>query len=180
MLTPFQIRVKNALKGNPFFGRISDESIRMIRRRSVRRNERIFAKGEPADTVYGIVSGQVDLFSRGTDGRRISFGVLGRSEMFGDCGILAETSRPTNAIALRHCELAALMRADLERLMDRDATFRDGLLLASAEMTRRLDERLDRENFVSIEARVEKTLFDIARRLGEQPDPDASKIRIRS
>ena len=74
MLTPFQNRALRVLVESPFFRAISQDSMRWVHRKSLRKGELLFEKDEPSDALFGVVSGQLKLFSTGEDGRQISFG----------------------------------------------------------------------------------------------------------
>lgn len=168
MLTPFQNRARRALARSPFFEALPDECMRWVHRASVRRGELLFEKGAPSDTLFGLVSGRAKLFAQGENGRQISFGLAGPGELIGEVGITSGAPRHASVIALAPCELAAIKRRDLEPLLEKHATLRDALSHASGDAALRLSERIEDTAFLSIEARIEKTLFDFAQRFGER------------
>ena len=179
MLTPFQTRARDALIENAFFRTFSDDCLRWVERTAVRKGELLFEKGQPSTSLFGVVSGQVKLFSMGADERQISFGLVGSGEMIGDIGISKGSPRHTSAVALTHSEFATLNRHDLKPLLNRNPSLREALSEASTEMTRRLSERIEDTAFLTIEARVEKTLFDIARRFGERTEDSGTRVQLR-
>ena len=142
--------------------------MRWVHRTSLRKGEILFEKNKPSDALYGLVSGQVKLFSTAEDGRQISFGLVGPGELVGALGVSSGAPRHSSAIALAHCELATLKQRDLEPLMERHPILREALAYSSAEAARQLSERIEDAAFLSIEARVEKALIDLARRFGER------------
>ena len=153
-----------ALVESPFFQAVSEDCMRWVHRTSLRKGEILFEKNKPSDALYGLVSGQVKLFSTAEDGRQISFGLLGPGELVGALGV----PRHSSAIALAHCELATLKQRDLQPLMERHPVLREALAYSSAEAARQLSERIEDAAFLSIDARVEKALLDFARRFGER------------
>jgi CRP/FNR family cyclic AMP-dependent transcriptional regulator len=179
LLTPFQIRARDALFENAFFRAFSDDCLRWVQRTAVRKGELLFEKGQPSSALFGLVSGQVKLFSMGADERQISFGLVGPGEMIGELGISKGSPRHTSAVALTHSEFATLSRHDLKPLLNHNPSLREALSEASAEMTRRLSERIEDTAFLTIEARVEKTVFDIARRFGERTEDSATRVQLR-
>jgi CRP/FNR family cyclic AMP-dependent transcriptional regulator len=179
MLTPFQIRARDALIENAFFRTFPDDCLLWVERTAVRKGELLFEKGQPSTTLFGVVSGQVKLFSMGANEQQISFGLVGPGEMIGDIGISKGSRRHTSAVARTHSELATLNRHDLKPLLNRNPSLREALSEASAEMTRRLSERIEDTAFLTIEARVEKTLFDIARRFGERSEDSETRVQLR-
>jgi CRP-like cAMP-binding protein len=178
MLTPFQTRAMRSLEASPFFGELPPECVRWIHRSSVRKGETLYEKDAPSDCLYGLVGGLLKLCSRGPDGREFSFGLVAPGELLGEIGMSDGAPRHACAIALAHSELAALRRRDLEPLMARHPRLRDALARASAAAARRLSRRLEDAALLSIEARVENTLADLARRLGERV-PRGTRIGLR-
>lgn len=168
MLTPFQNRALNALVESPFFRDFFEDCMRWVSRTSVRKGEILFEKNQPSDAIFGLVSGQLKLYSDAADGRQISFGLVGPGELVGAIGIATGAPRHASVVALAHSELATLKRRDLDVLMERHPALREALAYASAEAARQLSERIEDAAFLSIEARVEKALVDFAHRLGER------------
>jgi CRP/FNR family cyclic AMP-dependent transcriptional regulator len=168
MLTPFQTRARRALSESPVFRELTDECMRWVHRSSVRKGELLFEKGDASDGLYAVVGGQVKLFSVGSDGRQVSFGIVAPGELLGEIGIANGGSRHASAIALAHTELATLDRRDLEPLMERQPSLRNALTQAAADAAGRLSERIEDAAFLSVEARVEKVLADCAHRFGER------------
>jgi CRP-like cAMP-binding protein len=178
MLTPFQVRARRALAENPFFRELSDECMRWVHRSSVRKGEVLFEKGEPSDSLFALVGGQVTLYSVGSDGRKISFGLVAPGELVGQIGITDGSPRHASAMALAHSELARVERRDLEQVLDRMPALSATLWEASAVAARSLSERIEDAAFLSIEARVEKALVDCARRFGERIE-GGTRIQLR-
>lgn len=168
MLTPFQTRARRALAETPFFRDLPDECMRWVQRTSVRKGEILFEKSTPSGDLFGLVGGQVKLFSEGSDGRQISFGLVAPGELIGEIGIATGAPHHATATTLAHSEFATIKRRDLDMLLDRHAKLRIALSEASAQAALRLSERIEDAAFLSVEARVEKALVDCARRFGER------------
>lgn len=178
MLTPFQTRAQRALASSPLFGRLPELEFRWVHRSSVRKGDLLFEKGHATDRLYALVGGQMSLFSPGTEGREISFGLVAPGELLGAVGIFDGAPRHASARALAHSELATIDRRDLEPILDRHPALRAELASAAAEAARRLSQRIEDAAFLSIEARVEKALADFATRFGERID-GGTRIRVR-
>jgi CRP/FNR family cyclic AMP-dependent transcriptional regulator len=168
MLTPFQTRARKALAESPFFEAAGEAWLRWARRTALRKGETLFRKGEASEELFGVVSGRIKLCAFGSDGREIPLGQVGPGDLLGEDGLVTGAPRYCTAVALSHCEFAAIKRRDLGLLLECHPSLAEDLLSASSEMTRRLVSRNDGEPFGSIEARVEHTLFEIARRFGER------------
>jgi CRP/FNR family cyclic AMP-dependent transcriptional regulator len=179
MLTPFQKRARNALRENSLFGAFSDEALRWTSRTSLPKGQVLFEKGHPSTALYGLVGGQVKLFSTDTGGREICFGILGPGELVGEVGISTSAPRHMSAVALSNAELVTINQRDLEPLLVRQPALQDALAEASVEATRQLSERIEDAAFLSIEQRVEKALFDFAHRFGERLERGKLSVPLR-
>lgn len=178
MLTPFEERALRCLSPHPFFEALGASRMRGVRRTALRRGETLFAKGDASDRLYGLVSGQIKLFSAGADGRRVSLEIVGPGELLGSVEMADGLPHHANALALAHCELAVLSRRVLEPLMVDNPQLRIALMGAAADAARRLMRRLEDAALLDIEARVERALVDLAGRIGERIER-GTRIRLR-
>ena len=178
MLTPFQDRAVRALAGTPFFGELEPEFLRHIRRTAVRRGETLFEKGDPSDHLFGLMSGQMKLFSASSGKREVALGLVAPGELLGELGVALGGPRYASVVALAHSELATISRSSLDVLLDRRPELRPGLNKAAARTASRLAERAEDVAFLSIETRLEKALEDLACRFGESVER-GTLIRLR-
>ncbi len=91
--------------------------------------EVIFREGDPVDSVYFIISGEVQVMTE-----RQSFR-LGPGEFFGEIALLREGRRTAGVTALTTCQLLLLDRGDFSKLLGRDEAIR-------ATVSRIAEERL--------------------------------------
>jgi voltage-gated potassium channel len=86
--------------------------IRHLRSQSCERDEIITRRGEPADSMYLIESGEVEIE---LPDQRV---VLGPGHVFGEIAVLRKSERSATARARDHTKLLVLDAADLHHLMD--------------------------------------------------------------
>lgn len=178
MLTPFQDRAARALTGTPFFGELEPELLGCVHRTAVRRGEILFEKGDASDHLFGLISGQLKMFSAGAGQREVALGLVAPGELLGELGATLGGPRFASVMALAHSELATICRRSLDRLLDRRPELRAGLNDAAARTACRLAERAEDIAFLSIEMRLEKALDDLATRFGEVVE-GGTRIRLR-
>lgn len=89
------------------------EIMRFLRARSCEKGEIVVRRGEMADSMYFVVSGEVEV--RMPDGDRR----LGAGEFFGEIAVLRGGERTATVVAVTDCKLLALGEHDLRHLMDR-------------------------------------------------------------
>lgn len=86
----------------------------VLRARGVERGERIIRKGDKGDSMYFIVSGEVEV-DMDTVAPKVR---LGTGEFFGEIALIADRERTATITALTVCKLLVLRKDDFERFMD--------------------------------------------------------------
>ena len=160
------------------FETLGQECMRWVCRTSVRKGEVLFEKNDPSEHIYGLVSGQLKLYSSANSGQQVSLELIAPGEVLGVIGVAADKPRHASVIALANSELATIRRRDLEPLMDRHPALRTALSREAAEAAARFTRRLEDTAFLSIEDRIEKTLSDLASRFGERVE-SGTRIHLR-
>ena len=89
------------------------EIMQLLHSRTARRGEVIVRRGERADTMYLVISGEVEV-ERADGNIRI-----GAGDVFGEIALLTGGVRTATVRACRDTQLLRLQAHDLERLMDR-------------------------------------------------------------
>src|SRR4051812_42626133 len=82
------------------------------RRRSFRRGEVIFHKGDPGATLYVILSGQVKIILPSESGEEAVLGVLDEGEFFGELSLIDGRPRSATIMATLPTEVLVLHRDD--------------------------------------------------------------------
>jgi voltage-gated potassium channel len=105
----------------------------VLRARRVERGERLIRKGDQADSMYFIVSGdvEVDLETSAPKAR------LSAGEFFGEIALIAERTRTATITALTPCKLLLLHKEDFDSFMDAHPDLKDAVRVAAK---RRLEE----------------------------------------
>jgi voltage-gated potassium channel len=108
-------------------GRISSIA-RLLRPQVVPANSVIVRRGEPADAMYFILEGEVEVEVRPEPVR------LGKGQYFGEIALIRETRRTATVTALNSCHLLSLHVHDFRELLEENPDLR-------AEIARVADER---------------------------------------
>jgi voltage-gated potassium channel len=105
----------------------------VLRARRAERGERLIRKGDQADSMYFIVSGDVEVDQETSAPKaRLSAG-----EFFGEIALIAERTRTATITALTPCKLLLLHKDDFESFMDAHPDLKDAVRIAAK---RRLEE----------------------------------------
>jgi cAMP-dependent protein kinase regulator len=90
-----------------------DEILKRFRHRKIAEGTLIFEVGDPAESLFMIKSGEVEIFSQNRQGKKIVLALLGSGNIFGELGPFFNKPRLTSAKATQPTELLELTKEDL-------------------------------------------------------------------
>lgn len=105
----------------------------VLRARRAERGERLIRKGDQADSMYFIVSGEVEVDTE-TGGQK---GRLAAGDFFGEIALIADRPRTATINATVPCRLLVLHKDDFEAFMDAHPDLKEAVRVAAK---RRLEE----------------------------------------
>lgn len=105
----------------------------VLRARRAERGEPLIRKGDQADSMYFIVSGEVEVDPQ-TGAPK---GRLGAGDFFGEIALIAARPRTASIVALTPCRLLVLHKDDFESFMDAHPDLKEAVRAAAK---RRLEE----------------------------------------
>ena len=105
----------------------------VLRARRAERGERLIRKGDDADSMYFIVSGEVEVDQETTAPK----GHLAAGDFFGEIALIADRTRTATITALLPCKLLVLHKDDFESFMNAHPDLKDAVRVAAK---RRLEE----------------------------------------
>ncbi|ASR42579.1 transcriptional regulator Crp [Xanthomonas citri pv. mangiferaeindicae] len=153
------------------------------RRRYPPRSE-VFRPGDPAGTLYYVVSGSVSIITEEEDGRELVLGYFGPGEMVGEMGLFIESDVREVILRTRtQCELAEISYERLYQLFETtlagDAT--SIMYAIGAQLSRRLldtSRKAGRLAFLDVTDRIVRTLHDLTREPDAMSHPQGTQLRI--
>lgn len=155
------------------FGELPAPELRRVvavaRRRRFARNEVVFHRDDPADTLHLVVRGR--FASRVTTqlGDTVTVGVQGPGDAFGELALVEDgAARSTSVVALEPGETLAVSRLDFDRIRRDYPAVNDVLVRLLARRLRRQSELLVEALFVSAEARVLRRINELAVLYGDE------------
>ena len=139
------------------------ELLRVARRRRFARNEIVFHRDDPGDSLHLIQKGRFSLRVATPLGDVATIAVLGPGDSFGEMALLAEEPRRSATVtALEEAETFAVHRAEFEQLRSRHPEVDRILLRFLAGELRRMNERMLEALYVSAEKRTLRRLVELA------------------
>jgi CRP/FNR family cyclic AMP-dependent transcriptional regulator len=139
----------------------------IARRRTFAKNEVVFHRGDPADSLQLISKGRFSVQIATPLGDVATLSVRGPGDAFGELALLGgETARSATVSALEPGETYSVYRGDFERLRREYPSVNDVLIGILAEHLRRLSEQLIEAHYVPADRRVLRRLRELAELYG--------------
>jgi CRP-like cAMP-binding protein len=149
-----------------FSGLPREELSRLVaaaRRRTFERNEVVFHRGDPGDSLHLIAKGRFAVRITTQLGETATLAVLTPGEVFGEIALLSgDTRRSATVVALEPAETYAVHATDVERLRHEHPGVNDVLIAILGERVRRVNERLVEALFLPADIRVLRRICDLA------------------
>jgi CRP/FNR family transcriptional regulator, cyclic AMP receptor protein len=140
-------------------------------------DQMIFSQGDPADAIFYLQKGKVQLKVVSKKGKEAILAILGAGDFFGEGCLAGQTARMSSAAAFAHCSIARIEKQAAIRALNEEPKF-SGLFIAYLlSRNIRIEEDLVDQLFNSIEKRLARVLLLLAN-FGKEgpPDPDMLKI----
>jgi CRP-like cAMP-binding protein len=104
------------LRRHPIFCDLDPEAFeqlcRYAKRSTLKRGAAIFAKGDPGNSLYAVISGTVKISTSSPEGRSAIFNLIGAGGTFGEVALLDGLARTADATANTSCELFVIDRRE--------------------------------------------------------------------
>ena len=144
----------------------------------------IFRPGDPAGTMYYVISGSVTIITEEDDDRELVLGYFGAGEFVGEMGLFIQSD--TRAVILRtrtQCELAEISYERLQSLFEGSLANDSTQLLYAigAQISRRLldtSRKAGRLAFLDVTDRITRTLHDLCHEPEAMSHPQGTQLRI--
>lgn len=137
-----------------------------LRRRTFRRNEVIFHRGDPAGALHLIRSGRVKITLPSEEGDETVLALLGADSCFGEIAALDGGPRSATVTAVEPTETLALLREDLLAFAREHPDFALALIHTLSARLRRTDEWLEDAYFQDLDTRMARRLLELTEEHG--------------
>ena len=158
---------------------VSEDDLRLLlqtaRRRSFRRGEVVFHRGDPADSMHLVSAGRFAVQVMTPLGDQATIVVRGPGESFGEMALVGERApRSATVEALETAETFCIYEEDFRRLREQHPRVTEALLALLANEVRMANERLLEALYIPVERRVLRRLNELtqtyASAIGSQPE----------
>jgi CRP/FNR family transcriptional regulator/CRP/FNR family cyclic AMP-dependent transcriptional regulator len=140
----------------------------MLRRRTFRRGEVIFHRGDPAGAMHILSSGRVKVSRPSEDGNETVLALLGAGACFGEMAALDGGLRTATITAVEQTETQMLLREDVLSFARTSPDLAMALVHTLTDRLRRTDDWLDDAYFADLDTRLANRLLELAEAHGEE------------
>lgn len=166
------------LESIPLFQSLSPEDkarlVGSLQRRSIRKNETLFRKGDEGTTLYVIISGTIKIVLPSPLGDEVVLAIFRESDFFGEMALLDGMPRSADAVALEDSELFVLNRPDFVAFLQNNPAAIQAILRSLSLRLRKTDDLLQDTCFLNISGRLAKKLVQLAEEHGREEENRAS------
>jgi CRP-like cAMP-binding protein len=135
----------------------------IARRRTFEKDEVVFHREDPADSLHLIVKGRFGARITTPLGDSVLFEVIGPGQAFGELALILPDARRTATVsALEDGETRSVFRDDFAQLQRSHPGVKDVLLRLLAEQLRRASDRIVEAHYVDAETRVRRRVCELA------------------
>ncbi len=144
----------------------------------------VFRPGDPAGTLYYMVSGSTSIITEEDDGRELVLGYFGAGEFVGEMGLFIESERREVILRTRvACELAEISYERLYQLFAGPLVADAPKLLwqIGSQLSRRLldtSRKAGRLAFLDVTDRIVRTLHDLTQEPEAMTHPQGTQLRV--
>lgn len=144
----------------------------------------VFRPGDPAGTLYYVISGSVSIIAEEDDDRELVLGYFGSGEFVGEMGLFIESD--TREVILRtrtQCELAEISYERLQQLFQTSLSPDAPKILYAigVQLSKRLldtTRKASRLAFLDVTDRIVRTLHDLAKEPEAMSHPQGTQLRV--
>ncbi len=127
-----------------------------------RKDQIVYAQGEPADSVFYIHSGKTKVTVLSEHGREAVVALQGTGDFFGEGCLAGQAHRLATVSAMTKCVIARIAKADIMRVIHEEPAFAELFISHLLARNIRVEEDLVDQLFNSSEKRLARVLLLLA------------------
>lgn len=162
------------LRRNQLFSILSDAEMEAIlgfaRLRRVQADERIFAKGDPGDSLYVILRGRVAVQTESQEAKLMLLNILDAGAVFGEIAMLDGGERTATVVAQEPVELLRIDRRDFMPFLSGHADLCIRLMGVLCQRVRWTSAIIEDTVFLNVTRRLAKRILILARDFGRRTE----------
>ena len=170
----------SVLRQNPIFRDLEPEALdqlcRYAKHTILKRGATLFAKDDPGNSLYAVISGTVKLSVSSPDGRNAILNLVGPGELFGEMSVLDGQPRSADATANTNCEIFVIDRRDFLPFVRSQPTLAMKFIELLCARLRWTSEQVEQVILQDLPGRLASALLGLFEK--RKPDPANHTISI--
>ena len=170
----------SALRKHEIFSDLDNEALEQLGRYAkhtvLKRGATIFAKGDPGNSLYAVVSGTVKISISSPDGRNAILNLVGPGETFGEMSVLDGQTRSADATANTNCEIYVIDRRDFLPFMRNQPALSMKFIELLCTRLRRTSDQVEQVILQDLPGRLASALLGLADRRKLEPESQTISI----
>jgi CRP/FNR family cyclic AMP-dependent transcriptional regulator len=154
------------LRNVPLLSVLSEDELallsRVVARRSYARGSLILGTGDATDSLYVLISGHIKVFMSDLDGKEVILAILGPNEFVGEMGLIDDSPRSANVVALDPCEVICISKADFKRCLADNFDMAMTVMRGLVKRLRDADKQIGSLALMDVLGRVARLLLESA------------------
>jgi CRP/FNR family transcriptional regulator, cyclic AMP receptor protein len=142
-----------------------------------RPNQTVFSQGDPADSVFYIEKGKVQVSVLSKRGKEAVLAILGPGDFFGEGSLNGQPQRMASVVTMTECSIVRIERAVMLQALHDEPRFSDLFISYLLHRSARAEEDMIDQLFNSSEKRLARILLLLAN-FGKEGKPEPVIPRI--
>ena len=170
----------SVLRQHPYFRDLAPEALdqlcRYAKHTVLKRGATLFAKDDPGNSLYAVISGTVKISVSSPEGRNAILNLIGPGGTFGEMSVLDGQPRSADATANTNCEIFVIDRRDFLPFVRSQPTLAMKFIELLCERVRRTSEQVEQVILQDLPGRLASALLGLTEK--GKPDPESQTIVI--
>jgi CRP/FNR family cyclic AMP-dependent transcriptional regulator len=147
-------------------------------RRVYEKGALVFMRGDPGDSLCGVVSGRVRISTSVPGGKEVFLNIIDPGDCFGEIALLDGQPRTATATAMVRTELIVFQRDQFLALLSTEPQLAAHLIHLLCRRVRWTAQLMEDSALLSLPARIAKRLLSLARLRGADAPGGAIKLTL--
>jgi len=170
---------RGVLQNHYLFGKLNPKHIERlisgIVEKSFKRGATIFAKGDPASSLFAISNGAVRIAVPSADGHEAMFNLIGKGKIFGEIALLDGRPRTADAVAITDCALFVIERRNFLPMVREEPEIALKLIEILCARLRQTTDQAETLMFLPLPGRLARALLRLC---GTEEDAGEQKVVV--
>jgi CRP-like cAMP-binding protein len=175
------VNAKTLIERNSLFRGLPQKTIDRVAALATRRSYEdgaiIFMRGDPGDSLCGVVTGRVRISASRAGGKEVFLNIMEPGDAFGEIALLDGSPRTATATAMARTELTILHRDAFFTLLRADSQLAEHLIQLLCKRVRWTAEQMEDSALLTVPAKLAKRLLSLAAIHG-RPTPEGTRLVI--